>query len=309
MALNRLALMTSLAGIELRHPLMNASGFLGYTREHVHRLAGYGLSAIVTKTITPYAKEGYEPPIIVALRNGGLLNAVGLENPGKKCIAELVEEARKINVPLIISVGGRNEEEFVEVAIEAEENSATAIELNLSCPHTKGYGLEIGSDPNNVFSVVKAVASVTRIPVIAKLGLSDRVVESAGKALEAGAKGLTLINTVKAMAIDVHTLKPILTNIFGGLSGPPIHPIAVRVVYEVFKEYRSEIIGCGGVSSWIDAAEFIAAGAKAVQVGTALALANNPQDLVSNILQGLRHWLELHGYKVVEEAVGSAHRV
>jgi dihydroorotate dehydrogenase (NAD+) catalytic subunit len=309
MALNRDALAVSLAGIRLRHPIMNASGFLGYTREHVRRLASYGLAAVVTKTITPYAKKGYEPPIIIALRNGGLLNAVGLENPGKKCIGELVEEAKKVDVPLIISIGGLSEDEFIEVAVEAEEKGATAIELNLSCPHAKGYGLEIGLNPDNVFNVVKAVASVTRIPVVAKLGLSDEVVKAAGKALEAGAKGLTLINTIKAMSIDVYTLKPILTNVFGGLSGPPIHPIAVRVVYEVFREYKPEIIGCGGVSTWIDAAELIVAGAKAVQIGTALALASNPQDLVNGVLHGLENWLKLHGYKTITDAVGSAHKV
>ena len=158
-------LKVEVAGIKLRHPIMNASGFLGYTREHIKRLIEYNLAAVVTKTITPYPRKGYEPPIIIALRNGGLLNAVGLENPGKSCIAELVDEARKNNVPIIVSVGGSNEKEFIDVAIEAEEKGASAIELNLSCPHTKGYGIEIGLDPRNVFSVVKDVASVIKIPV------------------------------------------------------------------------------------------------------------------------------------------------
>jgi dihydroorotate dehydrogenase (NAD+) catalytic subunit len=309
MALDKGSLTVSIAGIRLRHPIMNASGFLGYTREHISRLAKYGFSAIVTKTITPYAKKGHDPPIVVALRNGGLLNAVGLENPGKRCIGELVDEARKLGVPLIVSIGGMNAEEFAEVAIEAEEKGATAVEINLSCPHAKGFGLEIGLNPVNVFNVVKTVASVTKLPIIAKLGSSDRVVEAAGKALEAGAKGLTLINTIKAMAIDVYTLKPILTNIFGGLSGPPIHPIAVRVVYEVFMEYKPDIIGCGGVATWLDAAELIAAGAKAVQIGTALVLSDNAQSLVESILRGLENWLLLHGFKNIEEAAGSAHKV
>jgi len=299
----------SIAGIRLKHPVMNASGILGYTREHIRRLASYGFSAIVTKTITPLPRKGYDPPIIIALRNGGLLNAVGLSNPGKGCIAELVDEAKRLGALVIVSVGGTREDEFVDVAVEAEERGADAVELNLSCPHTKGYGIEIGADPQNVFSVVRAVSSTVKIPVIAKLGLSDRVVEAAGKALEAGAKALTLINTVKAMAIDVYTLKPILTNVFGGLSGSPIHPIAVRVVYEVYREYKTDIIGCGGIVSWIDAAEFIAAGAKALQVGTAIALSNNPREVVESIVSGLKRWTEMHGFRSIEEIAGIAHKV
>jgi len=297
------------AGIKLVHPVMNASGFLGYTKEHIRRLASYGFSAIVTKTITPYPKKGYEPPIIIALPNGGLLNAVGLENPGKNCINDLVEESKKFGVPIIVSAGGSTEEEFMNVAIEAELRGASAVELNLSCPHAKGYGIEIGADPQKVFSVVKNVSSVIKIPVIAKLGLSDKILDSAGKALEGGAKALTLINTVKAMTIDVYTLKPILSNIFGGLSGPPIHPIAVRVIYEVYKEYKTDIIGCGGVASWEDAAEFIAAGAKAIQVGTAIAFHNNPSELVKSMLKGLRTWLYMHKFKSIDEAVGAAQKV
>ncbi|MEM0026640.1 MAG: dihydroorotate dehydrogenase PyrD [Ignisphaera sp.] len=302
-------LRVSIAGIKLLHPIMNASGFLGYSREHIRRLTSYGFSAVVTKTITPYPKKGYEPPIIIALPNGGLLNAVGLENPGKECIKEMVEEAKKLGIPIIVSVGGSTEEEFVEVAEEAELRGATAIELNLSCPHAKGYGIEIGIDPQKVFSVVKNVVSVTKIPVIAKLGLSDKVLESAGKALEAGATGLTLINTIKAMAIDIYSLKPILTNIFGGLSGPPIHPIAVRIVYEVYKEYKADIIGCGGVSKWEDIAEFVVAGAKAVEVGTAIIFSPASHKFVEEMLIGLRNWLKMLGFKSIEETIGVAHKV
>jgi len=293
---------TSIVGIKLKHPLMNASGVLGYAREHVLRLIKYGLSAIVTKTITPKSRKGFDPPIIIDLPNGGLLNAVGLENPGKEIIIELVDEAKKHSVPIIVSIGGINEQEFIEVASIANDVGADAIELNLSCPHTRGYGIEIGSDPDSVYNVVKSTASVVSIPIIAKLGLSDRIIDVAGKALEAGAKALTLINTIKAIYIDVYTLKPVLTNIFGGLSGPPIHPIAVRVIYEIYKEFQPEIIGCGGITNWLDAAEMIIAGARALQIGTALR--NNPQDTVNNILQGLKEWLIMHGFKNIYEVVG-----
>ncbi len=302
-----MSLSTEICGIRLKHPLMNASGILGSYREHIARLASYGLSAIVSKTITPQPREGYETPIIIELPSGGLLNAVGLANPGKRIISELVAEAKRLGLPIIISIGGKEEKEFLEVAIEAERSGADAVELNLSCPHAHGYGLEIGSDPTLVRAVVREVASSLKIPVIAKLGLCDKLLESASRALEAGARGLTLINTVRAMYIDVFSAKPVLSNIFGGLSGPPIHPIAVRVVYEVYRELGAEMIGCGGVYDWRSAAELILAGARAIQIGTALA--RQGRKLVESILSGLRRWLEALGLKTIFEAVGLAQRV
>ncbi len=300
-----MGLETIVAGIMLRHPVMNASGILGEHREHIARLARHGFSAIVTKTITPNPREGYEPPIIIELSNGGLLNAVGLANPGKNVIWDLVDEARRYGLPIIVSVGGSNEKEFLDVASIADDAGANGVELNLSCPHTKGYGIEIGVDPNNVYSVVREVSSTVKIPVIAKLGLCDRVIDSSIKALESGAKALTLINTIRAMAIDVYTMKPILSNIFGGLSGPPIHPIAVRVVYEVYRETGADIIGCGGVDRWESAAEFFLAGARAIQIGTGI---HRSRNVVQEILHGLSTWLSIIGVKSLAEVIGIAHK-
>lgn len=294
---------TSIAGLRLEHPVMNASGILGSEPEHLEILAKQGFSALVSKTITLNPREGYPPPIIVELRNNGLLNAVGLANPGAGVIPVLAGKARELSKPLILSIGGSSAEEFVKLAELASEAGVDAVELNLSCPHAKGYGLELGSDPMLVYRIVKDTVSVASIPVIAKLGLTDRVIESAGKALEAGVKALTLINTVKAMSIDVYTLKPVLSNRYGGLSGPPIHPIAVRVVYDVYREYRAEIIGVGGVSSWMDAAELILAGARAVQVGTAVIW---NEDIVDEVLGGLRKWLIDLGYNSLMDLVGRA---
>jgi len=294
------------AGLHLEHPVMNASGILGATPEHIERLASYGFSAIVTKTITPQPREGNPPPIIVEIPNIGLLNAVGLANPGKNIVPKLVEVSKRLGKPIVISVGGSTPSEFLEVASIAEEAGADAIELNLSCPHAKGYGIEIGSDPYQSYEVVKTVANSVKIPTIAKLGLCDRIVEVASKVLEAGAKGLTLINTVRAMVIDVMTARPVLSNVFGGLSGPAIHPIAVRVVYEVYRELRPEIIGCGGVVDWVTAAELILAGARAVQVGTALMWKEN---IVYDVLIGLRRLIEHFGVRSIEDLVGYSHRV
>ncbi|ADV64871.1 dihydroorotate dehydrogenase PyrD [Desulfurococcus mucosus] len=293
----------SVAGLRLEHPVMNASGILGSEPEHLEILAGYGFSALVSKTITLKPREGYPPPIIVELRNKGLLNAVGLANPGVEAIGGLAKAARRLGKPLVLSIGGGGIDEFVKLAEAASEAGVDAVELNLSCPHARGYGLELGGDPALVYTIVKNTVSVSSAPVVAKLGLSDRIMESAGKALEGGAKALTLINTVKAMAIDVYSRKPVLSNKHGGLSGPPIHPIAVRVVYDVYREYRAEVIGVGGVSSWIDAAELILAGARAIQVGTAV-LFN--EKVVEEINKGLREWVSTLGYRRLEELVGTA---
>lgn len=285
---------------------MNASGILGATPEHIARLASYGLAAVVTKTFTEKPREGYGPPIILKLRNCGYINAVGLANPGIELLPQVVRKGKELGLVTIVSVGGSSLEEFVKVSTVALDSGADMLELNLSCPHTRGYGLDIGSDPTNVHEVVKAVSSLSSTPVIAKLGLSDNYVKSSGKALEGGAKALTLINTVKAMVIDVYSAKPILSNVFGGMSGPPIHPIAVKVVYDVYKEYEPEIVGVGGIVDWISAAELILAGAKALQIGSALS--TKPRELVDSALEGLKEWVNELGYTRIKDLVGLAHK-
>jgi dihydroorotate dehydrogenase (NAD+) catalytic subunit len=235
---------------------MNASGILGFTPEHVDILEKYRVSAVVTKTFTLKPREGHREPVIVELANGGILNSMGLPNPGITGVSRVVKAAKNKNLPVIVSVGGANLEEFREVAIIAEEEGADGVELNLSCPHTKGYGLEIGQD--------------------------------------------------KAMYIDVFSAKPFLSNIYGGLSGPPIHPIAVRVVYDVYKEFSPEIIATGGVMNWYDAAEFILAGARAIQLGSALIIKR--EKAVPEILDGLNMWLTRIGLRSINEAVGLAVR-
>ncbi len=297
---------TSVTGIRLRNPLMNASGILGSRPEHVERLAQAGVSAFVSKSITPEPREGHPTPIIVELPGDALLNSVGLANPGPGVIPGLVETAHRLGIPAIISVAGTTPEDFLKVASIAEEAGADAVELNLSCPHAKGYGLEIGMDPEAVRRVVRTVSSSLRIPVWAKLGVVDRLIEVAGKALEAGAGALVLINTVRAMAIDVYARKPVLGHGVGGLSGRPLHPLAVRAVYEVYREYGAEIVGVGGVFDWRSAAELILAGARALQLGTALVLRG--ERVVKEILEGLDRYLAETGSTRLAEMVGAAVR-
>lgn len=292
--------------MRLEHVLMNASGILGATPEHMVRLASYGLAAIVTKTFTEKPREGYGPPIILKLRNCGYINAVGLANPGIELLPQVVKKGKELGLVIVVSVGGSSLEEFVKVSSVALDSGTDMLELNLGCPHTKGYGLDIGSDPTNIYEVVKAVSSLSSVPVIAKLGLSDSYIKSSGKALEGGAKALTLINTVRAMVIDVYSAKPILSNVFGGMSGPPIHPIAVKVVYDVYREYRPDVVGVGGITDWISAAELILAGARALQIGSALS--TKPKELVDSILEGLRRWVDELGYTRIRDLVGLAHK-
>jgi len=293
------------AGLELEHPVMNASGILGSSPEALGRLARAGASALVTKSFTKEPREGYPTPIAVPLPCG-LLNAVGLSNPGLEALPSLVKAARRLGRPVIVSVAGSEPGEFAELAAAAEEAGAVAVELNLSCPHARGRGLELGMVPQTVGEIVAAVASTVRIPVLAKLGLVDRLVEAAGKALEAGARGLVLINTLRAMVIDVYAMRPVLGNSVGGLSGPAIHPVAVRAVYEVYREHSCDIIGVGGVEDWRSAAELILAGARAVQVGTAIV--TRGEQIIGEIVKGLEDYLNEVGVNSLEELVGAAHK-
>ncbi len=292
----------SVSGITLKHPIMNASGVLASSPQGVKRLIRSNVSAIVTKTLTLNPREGYDPPIVVPLEYG-LINAVGLANPGINAINELVDVCRRHGVPIIASIGGKNEEEFVKLAEKALDANVDGIELNLSCPHTPGYG----SDTANLMkSIIKNVAGLSNKPVWAKLGFDRNIVREAGMALEAGANALVLINTIPAMVIDVHISKPILSNKFGGLSGPAIHPIAVYSVYMVYEEYSCDIIGVGGVVDWYTALELILAGAKALQIATAFYMKG--YGVVNEIIRGIIDFMDKNGFSDLRELVGRAHQ-
>jgi dihydroorotate dehydrogenase (NAD+) catalytic subunit len=286
---------------------MLASGILGYSAETLKSIVKGRAGAVVTKSVGIKPREGYANPTIVQT-NCGLINAMGLPNPG---IDEFVKEIREaktaLNVPLIVSVYGFAAEEYAKVAKKAVEAGADAIELNISCPHVKETGSEIGQNPKILAEVVEKVKAVVDKPVFVKLSPNvTSIVETADAAVEAGADAITAINTVKAMAIDTETGMPILSNRIGGLSGSAIKPIAVRCVYEIYEQVKVPIIGCGGVTNWRDAVEFLLAGATAVQIGTAVAIKGS--NVFKAVAQGIDAYLKRKGFRSVDEIVGLSHR-
>jgi len=299
---NRLA--TEIAGLKLANPTMLASGILGYTGLSLKSIIEAGAGAVVTKSMGLEPRTGYPNPTVVQT-DCGLLNAMGLPNPGISHFKEEMKEIKSTGVPTILSIYGYSSEEFAKVAETAVKMGADALELNVSCPHVKKAGAEIGCDPLLLTEIVKEVKKKVDKPVIVKLTPNVANIGEIAKAAEkAGADAITAINTVKAMNIEIETGRPLLANKFGGLSGPAIKPIAVRCVYDVYRSVDVSVIGCGGITSWQDAVEFMLAGASAVQIGTAIAFKG--VSVFSSVAKGIDAYLQRKGFKNVKELVGLA---
>lgn len=300
-------LSVSLAGLRLANPTMLASGILGYATETLERIVEGGAGAVVTKSVGITPREGYANPTIVQT-NCGLINAMGLPNPGiDEFVKEIREAKNTLNVPLIVSVYGFAAEEYAKVAKKAMNAGADAVELNVSCPHVKETGSEIGQNPKILTEVVEKVKAVVDKPVFVKLSPNvTSIAETAEAVVKAGADAITAINTVKAMAIDTETAMPILSNKIGGLSGPAMKPIAIRCVYEIYEHVKVPIIGCGGIVNWRDAVEFLLAGASAVQIGTAVA--QKGPSVFRAVTRGINVYLRKKGFESVNEIVGLSHR-
>jgi dihydroorotate dehydrogenase (NAD+) catalytic subunit len=298
---------TSLVGLRLRNPLMNASGIFSMTALSLKRLADAGLGAVVTKSIGLEARTGNPNPTIVEVE-GGLLNSMGLPNQGIDIASEEIREAVKaVNVPVIVSIFGFTPEEFEKVAKKLDRLPISALELNVSCPHVREVGTDIGQNDKAIAEVIRRVKGVSRKRIFIKLTPNVADIAKMAKAAEkSGVDGITAVNTVKAMAIDIESGVPILGNRFGGLSGPAIKPIAVRCIYEIYDSVKIPIIGSGGVTRWQDAAELLMAGASALQVGSAIMY--NDLTVFREILTGLESFLERKGLRTIGELVGSAHR-
>ena len=298
-------LRTEIAGVHLRNPTMLASGFLDETGGSLLRAYEAGAGAVVTKSIGMEPREGYPNPTVVEL-DEGLLNAVGLPNPGITAFADEVKHAIAGHAVVIGSVYGKDADDFARVASKMAETGVKAIELNLSCPHAKGLGTEVAQDPEAVQAFTRAVKDVVDVPVFPKL--SPNVADIASFAVAAekgGADAIVAINTVKAMAIAPELRMPLLANRFGGLSGPAIRSIGVRAVYDIHERVGIPIVGVGGVANGHDALEYLMAGAKAVQIGTALVA--DGLLVFASVLKELASLLEDLGLHSVHEAVGAAH--
>lgn len=300
-------LTVNLAGLKLHSPTALASGILGYSGDSLHVVAESGAGAVVTKSVGVSPRIGYPNPTVVQAKNS-LINAVGLPNPGINDYAEELTYAKSVlKVPLIVSIFGYTAEEYALVAKKASDAGADAVELNVSCPHVQYTGSEIGQNPKLLTDVICKVKAAMQKPVIVKLSpnVTD-ITEIAKTAEKAGADALTVINTVRALAIDVETQRPVLSNIRGGLSGSAIKPIALRCVYDVFETVKVPIIGCGGISDWRDTVEFFLAGASAVQIGTAIAF--EEPNVFQAINKGVANYLKRKGYGSVKEIVGLSHQ-
>ena len=300
-------LVVNVAGLQFRNPAALASGILGYTADSLLSIVESGAGAVVTKSVGVKPRLGYANPTVVQAKCG-LINAMGLPNPGIDGYAGEISYSKTIlRVPLIVSVFGYSAEEYAQVAEKAVKAGADAVELNVSCPHVKQTGSEIGQNPKLLAEVVGKVKASVSKPLIVKLSpnVSD-VVEMAEVAVKAGADALTAINTVKALAIDVDTMLPVLSNVRGGLSGPAIKPVALRCVYDIYEKVSVPILGCGGITTWQDAVEFFLAGATVIQVGTAVALKS--PGVFQAVNRGISNYLNKKGCKNLKEIVGLAHR-
>jgi dihydroorotate dehydrogenase (NAD+) catalytic subunit len=283
---------------------MLASGVQGPSLARVLEGLRLGAGGAVTKSVGLTPREGYPDPTVMPC-DSGIVNAVGLPNPGAEDFSGELASIQGKALPVFVSVYGSGPEEFSELVRILDCNDFAAYELNLSCPHVENVGIEVGSDPELAGLITGAVRSRTNKPIFVKLSPNtERLVEVATAAANAGANGITAVNTVKALLIDVQTGKPSLSNRFGGLSGGALRPIALRCVFELSEKLDIPIIGCGGISTWEHAVQFLLAGASAVQVGTATL---EKLALFNEINLGIVSYLESKGYQSLRDIVGAAH--
>ncbi|MCK4401123.1 dihydroorotate dehydrogenase [bacterium] len=285
----------------MRNPVMTASGTFGYGLEYSNLINIEDFGAIVTKTITLEPRIGNPQPRIVEV-TGGMLNSIGLQNPGAKVfIEEKLPKLKEYGVPIIANISGSKKAEFVKLADLLSNIGLSGLELNISCPNVEHAGL-FAQDADTTYKLVRKVRKATNLPLIVKLtpNVTD-VTLIAGAAEDAGADAVSLINTLIGMSIDIQTKKPKLANVIGGLSGPAVKPIALRMVYEVSKKVRIPVIGMGGIMSSDDAIEFLLAGASAVAIGTANFV--NP-NTCCEIIEGIKTYMGNNKFNKISDIVG-----
>src|SRR5438552_12378728 len=297
-------LSVDIGSLRLTNPVIAASGCFGYGVGYAEAVDLSTLGGVAVKGLFLSEREGHPPERIVETPSG-MLNAIGLQGIGvHRFIREKLPELRRLRATVIVNICGSTLDEYVELArILSDADGVAALELNISCPNIKEGGITFGCSLHGTFDVVSAVKKVTRLPIIPKLTPNVTDVASFARASEdAGADAVSLVNTFLAMVIDVETRRPKISNVFGGLSGPAIRPIAVRMVYECRQAVKIPIIGMGGISDARDAIEFMIAGAAAVQVGTA----NFVDPLIwPKLLAGIRDYMQRHRIDRLSDIVGT----
>jgi len=293
-----------IGSLQLANPIIAASGCFGYGVEYAEAVDLASLGGVAVKGLFLNERDGHPPPRIVETP-AGMLNAIGLQGIGvHRFVAERLPELRRLGATVIVNVCGSTLEEYCEVArVLSDAEGVAALELNISCPNIKEGGIQFGCSLTGTYDVVSAVRKVTSLPVIPKLTPNVTDVASFARASEeGGADAVSLVNTFLAMAIDVETRRPKLSNVLGGLSGPAIRPIAVRMVWECAQAVRLPIIGMGGIRTTDDVIEFMLAGATAVQVGTA----NFVDPFIwGKLLAGLDDYMGRHGLTSVRDLIGA----
>ena len=299
-------LRVDLGRIQLKNPVMTASGTFGYGAEYEEFFPVSELGAVVVKGVAPWQSHGNPTPRVAEVTSG-MLNAIGLQGPG---IDRFLHDEhympflRKSGATTIVNIWGKKIEDYCEVARRLDEDSEgiAALEINVSCPNVKEGGIAFGTDTEMMGKVVSAVRKATGLPLITKLSPNvTKIADFAKAAEDAGSDMISLINTIPAMAIDIETVRPKIANVTGGFSGPAIKPIAVRMVYEAAHAVRIPVIGMGGITTGEDAVEFFLAGAKAVAVGTAIFA--DPMAPVK-VIKGINDYLDRKGFKSVNDIIG-----
>ena len=294
------------AGIPLRNPFLLASGVWGESGDSLAGAWTAGAGGIITKSIGSVPRPGYPNPTIETYERWGLLNAMGLPNPGIEEYPREIEVARRAGATLIGSVFAGTAEEFARLAARMAATGVAALELNLSCPHAEGFGTEVGGTPEDVERIVRAVVAAVKLPVIAKI--TPNTADPAGLAVAAergGAAAVSAINTLRAMAIDVRLRRPVLSHGLGGLSGSAIKPVGLACVWQIYDKVRIPVIGVGGIMTAEDALEYVMAGARALEVGTAVTFEG--VGVFGRLARDLAGLLDELGYARLEDAVGAAH--
>jgi dihydroorotate dehydrogenase (subfamily 1) family protein len=296
-------LKVNLAGLSLKNPLLTASGTFGFGTEYSRFFDPEILGGITVKAVTLEPRYGNPDPRI-AETPAGMLNAIGLENPGvDKFLSSILPTIKEMNTPIIVNAAGSSEDDYVEVVKKLQVTGVAAIELNISCPNVKEGGIAFGSDPDVAARLVKKVRQVCKCPLIVKLSPNVTDIVKMAKAIEyEGADALSLINTLIGMGIDIEKKEPLIANVIAGLSGPAIKPVALRMVWQVAQQVKVPIIGMGGITSGADVIEFLLAGANAVAIGTGWF--HNPWT-AEEILVDIDSYMERHKISDVNELVGA----